>query len=75
LHLGDGPGPETVSAISGGLSDTWRFRRESLQVVAPEAAIPAGQAGLWNLVFYPNRALAVLGTAWPPKCEAGAALP
>lgn len=68
LGLSGGPGPPLTSALGGDISDTWRFRRPSLGVVADGAMLPAARAALWILVTDPATALAPYGSAWPPPC-------
>ena len=62
-------GPSVATALAGDLSDVWRYRRHSLGVVAPGAALPSGEAAMWTLLADPAWAIKQLGSAWPPGCE------
>jgi O-antigen ligase len=68
LGLSGGPGPASTSALAGNDSDSWRFRRLSLGVLAQGAMLPSTRAGLWILLTDPATAVASYGSGWPPGC-------
>ncbi len=68
MGLWNDPGPRVVSALAGGMGDSWRYRRRSLGVIADEAGLPSSRAATWTLLTNPADAFAQMGTGWPAKC-------